>query len=184
MVPAQKNGELKDRLGGRFVANLQTAEATPRGWRVASWPPLAWLETAIKAIALVIGIAAGVSALSQGAFAVPGGLRLAQWGILIFLSLGLIAAIFDRIKGREIVAMIFVVANNLGHWGMVLTLAAGASPALLPFAGLMLLGDLAKLLFLKRSGFTVSDVSRSVLYGLTLFYIVGYAAILSLGLFR
>jgi len=30
----------------------------------------------------------------------------------------------------------------------------------------------------------VSGVSRSVLYGLTLFYVVGYAAILSLGLFR
>ena len=152
------------------------------GWHIASWPPLAWLETVIKAIALIIGISALIAALAGGAWALPGGLRLAQMIVLGILSLGLAAAIADRLRGREIVAMIFVVFNNLGHWGMVVALAAQTGPgaALVAFAALMLAGDLVKLVFLKTSGFTVRDTPRAVLYGLTSFYVTGYALLLLL----
>jgi hypothetical protein len=44
----------------------------------------------------------------------------------------------------------------------------------------MLVGDLLKLVFLAVSDFTVRDTPRSVLYGLTLVYVVGYIVILAL----
>jgi len=56
-----------------------------------------------------------VQALAGGAFGLPNGVRLVQWIVLAILSLGLVAAIFDRLAGREIVAMAFVLLNNLGH---------------------------------------------------------------------
>jgi len=155
-----------------------------KSWHVAHWPPLAWLETIIKAIALAIAITAMLGALSAGDFAWPGGLRLAQLIVQTILALGLVAAIFDRIVEREIVAMIFVIFNNLGHWGMVVALASVSGPgsALALFALLMLLGDLVKLAFLKAHDFTVRDTPRAVLYGLTLFYMAGYALLLLLEL--
>jgi hypothetical protein len=162
--------------------NGGTTKAAARRWHVARWPPLAWLETAIKLAAIFLGIVAGVQALSGGTLAIPAGLRLAQLIILALLSFGLVAAIFDRLAGREIVAMVFVVLNNLGHWGMVLALATNPGPGwMLPaFAALMLLGDLVKLLFLKVHDFSVRDTPPAVLYGLTLVYVVGYLAILIL----
>ena len=148
-------------------------------WHIAKWPPLAWLETIIKLVALIIGISVGVTALAVGEFALPTGTRLAQFIILIILSLGLIMAIFDRIADREIIAMIFVVLNNLGHWGMVLGLAAG-SEWLLWFASFMLLGDLVKLLFIRVNRFTVRDFTPRILYALTVFHLGGYALLILL----
>jgi hypothetical protein len=153
-------------------------------WHVAQWPPLAWVETIIKLVALALGIIALVQALSGGTFAWPSGTRLAQLIILALLSLGLLAAILDRLAQREIVAMAFVPINNLGHWGMVYALLTMPGPgALLPaFAALMLAGDLVKLVFLRVSDFSVRDLPKAVLYGLTLVYVVGYLAILLLEL--
>ena len=126
----------------------------------------------------------GISALF-GAFGadgpeLPAGPERIQLLILLLLSMGLLFAIYDRIADREISAMIFVVLNNLGHWGMVLALATAASAPLVLFAGLMLLGDIVKIVFIRRHSFTVQDYSSSMLYGLTSTYIVGYAAILVL----
>jgi hypothetical protein len=166
---------------------MSIQEPERKEWYVAEWSPLAWLETGMKMIALAVGIAAAVRALSGGGLMLPGGLQLAQLAVQSFLSLGLIAAILDRLAEREIVAMIFVIVNNLGHWGMVLALASEVGPGrlLFGFAGLMLLGDLVKLGFLVgHPEFTVRDTPRSALYGLTLFYVVGYAVILILELLR
>lgn len=151
----------------------------PKTWHITRWPALAWLETIIKLAALVIGIAAGLNALAGSSLAFPQGIQLAQFSILAILSLGLVAAIFDRLADKEIVAMIFVIINNLGHWGMVLGLAAGAE-RLLPFAGLMLLGDLVKIGFIRVHKFTVREFSPKILYALTLFYVVGYALLILL----
>ncbi len=159
-------------------------ETTGKTWHVASWPLLAWLETGVKLVALALGIVALVQALAGGALALPDGVRLAQLLILAFLSLGLVVAVFDRLAEREIVAMVFVLLNNLGHWGLVVALANKAGPGwLLPaFAGLMLLGDLVKLAFLRVHDFSVRDRPQAVLYGLTSAYVVGYLVILLLEL--
>lgn len=112
---------------------------------------------------------------SGATFALPRGLRLAQFVILAFLSLGLVAAIFDRFKEREIVAMVYVLPNNLGHWGMVVALASVPGPGvlLIAFAGLMLLGDLVKLMFFRVHDLCVRDTPQVMLFGLTSVYIVG-----------
>ena len=164
----------------------ETSQVTQKGWHVAQWPPLAWLETVIKLAAIVVGVIALTGALSDGTWAWPGGWRLAQLGVLAFLALGLLVAILDRLAEREVVAMAFVILNNLGHWGMVAALASAPGPGgwLSIFAGLMLAGDLVKLVFLKVHQFSVRDTPRATLYGLTLIYVVGYGVILLLELAR
>ena len=159
---------------------------TTKNWHVAQWPPLAWAETVIKVIALTIAILGTIRALSAGAFAFPTGLRLAQLIVQVILALGLVAAIFDRLIEREIIAMAFVILNNLGHWGMALALATTAAPGahLSAFAALMLLGDLVKLVFLKVHNFRVRDTPLATMYGLTLFYVAGYAVLLILQAFQ
>ena len=151
-------------------------------WHVAKWPPLAWLETGIKLVALGIGVGTAVSTLTTASFSFPTGLQLIQLILLTILSLGLIAAILDRLADREIVAMGFVVLNNLGHWGMVLALVATTNlgNTVWLFAGLMLLGDLVKIWFIKATNFTVRDYPQRTLYLLTGVYIGGYALILLL----
>jgi hypothetical protein len=156
--------------------------ATEKSWHITKWPPLAWLETGLKLIALGIGVGTAVSALPNANFAFPTGLGLVQFIILILLSLGLFAAIFDRLADREIIAMGFVILNNLGHWGMVLALAAATDlgNTVWLFAVLMLLGDLVKIWFIKTTNFTVRDYPQRTLYILTGVYVVGYALILLL----
>lgn len=155
-------------------------------WHVAQWHPLAWVETVIKVAAHVTALVAFSSALQRGGWTLPGGAGLAQFIVLAVLSLGLAAAIFDRLAEREIIAMVFVLINNLAHWGMVIALMKPPGPGarLTIFAALMLAGDLVKLVFLAVTDFTVRDTPRSVLYGLTLFYVVGYIAILVLQALR
>lgn len=165
----------------------KNTENTPaKSWHVAEWPPLAWLETIIKLAAIVVGLIALAQALSSGTFGLPGGIRLAQLVVLTVLALGLLAAILDRIIGREIVAMAFVILNNLGHWGMVVALAFSPGPGVLlvAYAALMLVGDLVKLVFLKVHDFSVRDLPKTTLYGLTGFYVLGYVALLLLELVR
>jgi hypothetical protein len=161
-------------------------EPTPERWHVDRWPPLAWWEMAIKLAAIPVGIVAFVQALSAGTFGLPGGLRLVQLVILAFLSLGLVAAIFDRLVEREVVAMVFVILNNTGHWGMVVALATQPGPGwlLVAFAGLMLAGDVVKLEFLRVHDFTARNTPPAVLFGLTSLYVVGYLIILMLEVLR
>ena len=63
---------------------------------------------------------------------------------------------------------------------------SGTPPGwLLPaYAGLMLLGDLVKLVFLKAHSFTVRNTPPAVMYGLTSVWAAGYLLILILELFR
>jgi hypothetical protein len=159
--------------------------SSPKTWHMAKWHPLAWLETGIKLVGLGIGVGTAVATLTDPTFAFPTGLRLVQFVVLVFLSLGLVAAIFDRLADRELIAMGFVVLNNLGHWGMVLALASAQElgNAVWLFAGLMLLGDLVKLWFIKVANFTVRDFPQRTLYILTGMYVVGYSLILLLELF-
>jgi hypothetical protein len=151
------------------------------GWHVAKWSTLAWIETIVKAIAILIGVVALVNSF-HGSFEFPTGSRLVQFIVLGILSLGLIAAIFDRLSRREIVSMVFVVFNNLGHWGMLVALAfiPGPGTFLVYFSALMLVGDLVKLASFKIDNFTQSGVSSATLNGLTSFYLIGYAVLLIL----
>jgi hypothetical protein len=158
----------------------------PRSWHFADWPPLAWLETVIKLFALLLAILTAYRGIQRWSFNFPTGPGLIEWIIMLVLSFGLTLAIIDRVQNREIFAMGFIVLNNLGHWGLTYTLMTDPGPGqlLAVFAGLMLLGDLVKLLSIRVHSFKVRDVPKSVLYGLTALYITGYTAILLVELLR
>lgn len=157
-------------------------KVTGKKWHVASWPMLAWVETLIKLSALGVAIVAAVNVLPRGSFQAPTDITLVQFIILAILSLGLLAAIYDRFIEREIIAMAFVVLNNLGHWGLTVALLTNPKPsqALLTFCTLMLVGDLVKIAFLRAHDFAVRDIPKTVLYGLIAVYIVGYLALVLL----
>ncbi len=159
---------------------------TPKRWHISQWHPLGWVETGIKLAAHAVAIVTLARALGGGPYVLPGGWRLAQLVIMGLMSLGLTFAIYDRYLEREIIAMGFVILNNVAHWGMTLALTAvhGPGTLLLFFCFLMLAGDLVKIVFLKISGFGVRDVPRPVLYLLTGLYVGGYALILLLEVLR
>lgn len=159
---------------------------SPRQWYIASYPTLAWIETVVKAFAMIIGIAALVISLLKGSFALPKDEQLAELIVMAILATGLVAAIFDRILDREIVAMIFVLFNNLAHWGIITSILflRDANPYLVPFCAVMAVGDMVKTIFLKAHSFQVRDIPQFILFGLTALYLAGYTIVLTLELYR
>lgn len=153
-------------------------------WYVAHWPALAWLETTIKFIGLLVALITVLMTIFEGEFEFPASTRMVQWIVLFAMSLGLLLAIYDRIVERELVAMGFVIINNIGHWGMVIALMFTPPPdgELMIFAGMMMFGDIIKLWFLYTSGFTVRQIPRWMLYFFTSLYVIGYGLIVVLGL--
>jgi hypothetical protein len=150
-------------------------------WRVGAWGPLGWIETTLKAAGVAVGIVALALVLGDDADWASG-VRLVQAIVLGVLSLGLLAAIGDRVAEREIVGMIFIPLMCLGHLAMLIAVAwsPDAGGYLLAFAFLMLAGDLVKLVFLRTTGFRVRRVAPAVVYGLTSAYVAGYIALLLL----
>jgi len=117
-------------------------------------------------------------------FSIPSGKNFLQTVTLLFLSLGLLLAVFDRPQRREIISMAFVIMNNIGHWGMLFTLFFIPFPiaALRLFSIFMLVGDLIKTLEIYQGQLRLPGVSITPFYGLTGFYILGYTLIIFLGL--
>ncbi len=148
-------------------------------WRVGEWGPLGWLETALKAGGIAVGVAALLTAAGRAVDG-AGGIRLAQVIVLGVLSLGLVAGIADRLADREVVGMAFIPLMVAGHVCMTIALARDADLGnlLVAFCALMLAGDVVKLAFLATTGFTVRDLPRAAVFGLTGTYAAGYAALL------
>lgn len=153
-------------------------------WHFSNWSPLGWLETVIKLVAQVAAIIALVNALSSGTFSSPSGVRLVQVVVMAILALLLTFAIVDRYMEREIFAMIFVLINNIAHWGMVYALLTTPGPGslLLIFTALMALGDLIKVRWLIVSKFSVRGTSTKVMVGLASTFVIGYLIVLLLAL--
>jgi hypothetical protein len=148
------------------------------GWYIHNWTVLGWIETGIKAIAIIIGVLAFYLSLDSQEWIIPSGIRLVQLIILGLLSLGIFFAIFNRWQNKEIISMIFVFFNNIGHWGMFLSLLKGTGWFYLPFfALLMMLGDLVKILFLKQTSYTERNISPILFIYATLVFVVGYGLI-------
>ena len=148
------------------------------GWHFYQWSFLGWLETGIKAIALLIGMwAFWLSHVSQ-IWIIPSGIQLIQLIVLGVLSLGIFFAIFNRWQNKEITSMIFVLFNNLGHWGIFLALLRNTGWPILPFfAFLLMLGDLVKIGFLRKQHYTEKNIATSIFVMLTLLFVIGYGLI-------
>lgn len=152
-----------------------------RRWHIGRWGPLGWTETALKLAAFAVAIA---GAIDQRGLRPDGARGWAVFAIIAVATLGLIAAVADRLMEREIIGMIFIVLAVLGH--IAALTVAGAAPlragVLAWFAGLMLAGELVKLVFLRTTGFRVRDISPAVVQGLTAAYATMALAVLVLTL--
>lgn len=150
-----------------------------RTWHVGSYEPLAWAETAIKAAAFVVAYVAFVQALQRTLHA-PDGIHLVELGFLGVAELGLLAAIGDRLVERELIAVGFVVLNNVAHLGMLYALLAVPGPGGLVslFCLLMLTGEIMKIAWLRTTHFTVREFSALIVQGLVVAYAGVYLAAL------
>lgn len=152
-------------------------------WHVARWPALAWIETGLKLGAFAaagVAIVAGRGMREPTVWTAP---AIARIAILGTLAGGLTAAIADRWRDRELVSIGFVLLSNAAHWSVVAVILSSpttASPWFAVFLGLMLAGDLAKVVFLRVHRFTTRGASPAVMLGLTSAYVLGYAAVLLL----
>ena len=143
-------------------------------WHIGDYHPLAWAETAVKAVAFVVAYVAFVHALDRGLHS-PSGVRIAELALLGVAELGILLTIVDRVLERELIAIGFVLFNNAAHASMLYALLAIPGPGglLSLFCALMLGGEVIKLRWLHQE--------RPPLRQLTLMaaqaFVVGYAAI-------
>ena len=101
------------------------------GWHAARWGRLSWIETGVKACAFLCAYAALATSITTG-WSTPGRVRVAELVLIGIVTVGLVAAIGDRLLEREIVAMVFVVFNNLAHLALLASLITLTIP---PFFG-------------------------------------------------
>jgi hypothetical protein len=145
---------------------------TERSWYVGDYHPLAWAETAVKAVAFAIAYVAFLHALDRGLHS-PSGVRIAELALLGLAEVGILLTIVDRVLERELIAVGFVVFNNAAHASMLYALFAVPGPGglLSLFCAFMLGGELIKWRWLDRE--------RPPLRQLTLMaaqaFVVGYA---------
>lgn len=145
-------------------------------WHVARWGPLGWIETGVKSLAFLCAYVALVTSISTG-WSTPRGVRVAELVLVGIATVGLLAAIGDRLLEREIVAMVFVCFNNLAHLALLASLVTTDGPGrlLTAFAVLMLCSELVKIRFLYSTGFTVRNTPASTVIALTAAYALVYA---------
>jgi hypothetical protein len=150
------------------------AATEERAWHVGTYEPLAWAETAVKTVAFVVAYVALVQALGRTLHS-PDAIHIAEIALLGVAELGLLFAIGDRARERELIAMGFVLFNNAAHLGMLYALFALPGPGGLVslFCLFMLTGEIVKIAWLRTTHFTVRELSTLVVQGL----VVAYASI-------
>mgnify|MGYP006292024263 FL=1 len=155
-----------------------------RNWYVAGMSRLEKVETVLKVIAIVIALVTFVTTFQAGELARPAGPAGTQSRILMWMAIALAVAIVDRLQQRELVSIGFVVFNDLAHWAMYLSLLSGltASAAVIFYALFMLAGDIAKMVFFATSGYTVRGLPSVAIVGGVGLFVIGYGALIYLGL--
>ncbi len=154
-----------------------------QGWHLKNWHFLGWLETVIKTAAIIIGIYVFFLGVKEPNFLPIDNVPFIQLIILIILSLGLVAAIYNRYQNKDIVSMVFVLFNNWGHWGLIYGIFKGVEARFLySFAMIMLAGDLIKIIFLRKYNYSEGELAPKKFIYLTSVYIIGYILIILLGL--
>jgi|AntDeeMinimDraft_5_1070356.scaffolds.fasta_scaffold07599_2 hypothetical protein len=154
-----------------------------KNWHIENWQLLGWVETFIKSLAILIGIYAFFLGIKQPEFLDINSLPYIQLVIFLILSIGLLVGIVNRYQKKDIISMVFILFNNLGHWGLLYAIFKGVNIKFLySFVLLMLAGDLVKLVFLKKYNYSESNISPKYFNYLTWIYVGGYFLIILLGL--
>jgi len=134
-----------------------------QGWHVAEWGLWGWVETILKVIALVAGIAAFFGSNSANPLTFGGNPHLAAVILLALLTLLSVVALGLRFQQKEIISLIFGVVNLLGHLGLLIALLRlpDSMTLALVFGIFYTAGQLTKLQFLNVSGYTESGQTKS-----------------------
>jgi hypothetical protein len=160
---------------------MQTTTSS-RGWHVDNWGTWGWIETILKGIAFAIGIGSFLSSDPNAPLTFGGHPELGAVIILVLMTLFTIVPLVLRFTQREIISMIFVIGNVLGHAGMLIALLRQPDLRMpvLAFAVFMVLGELSKQYFLRSTGYTEAGQSNSGMLGFSYGMLVIYTL---LGLF-
>lgn len=155
------------------------------GWYLAKMNRLEWLETVFKLSAVGCGIAAFATGFSLDELSISGGWRLLQVIVLGIISIGLLGAIWERFGQQEIGAMLFVLLNVLGHWGLLLALFGDLenSSLVIAFSSLMITGEITKFTFFATSSFTIRGSPRTLVLAVVFMFMAAYSVILALEFF-
>jgi|GEM_PF-804965 len=130
--------------------------AVPQGWHVASWGTWGWIETGLKRVAIGAGLLAFLTSNAANPLVVGGNPELGAVILMGLMVLFTIVPLVLRFRQQEVISMIYAILNFLGHVGLFVALLRVIDSPVLPlvFAGLMVLGELAKQRFLAISGYT------------------------------
>jgi hypothetical protein len=148
--------------------------ATERPWHIGEYHPLAWAETAVKAVAFVVAYVAFVHALDRSLHS-PSGVRIVELALLGLAEVGILLSIVDRVIERELIAVGFAVLNNAAHASMLFALLAIPGPGglLSVFCALMLGGEVIKLRWLHKERPPMRQIGLMAAQA----FVVAYAAI-------
>ncbi len=164
-------------MNDQYLANPGT------GWFIARMGAWEWTETLLKLAAVGVAVWGVALSLTDG-FAPTLNGRLPQVVILGLASLGVLAAVGDRLLTKEIISMVFVLLNNVGHWGITIALVGGLGTGtpVVAYCATMLAGDLVKLGFFLHTGLTVRNAPRGAVLGATGLFAAAYLTVLILEL--
>ncbi|MBK8137955.1 MAG: hypothetical protein IPK52_19430 [Chloroflexi bacterium] len=154
------------------------AQNTSRGWHFANYGLLGWLETAIKSVGIALGIAAFAAASSDLPLIIGGNPRLGAVILAVLMILLCLAAIAARLQLKDIFAMIYAVANLIGHLALIVALLRAPTQTTLPilFGLAYLAGDAVKLYWLRVSGYTEGGMDAAGMRRLVYSVLGMYAA--------
>lgn len=136
---------------------MQGNTGNTRTWHVDRWGVWGWIETVLKLIGLGAGLLAFFGSLSTTAgFMLGDNPNLAAVIVLALLTVASLGVLFVRYQQREVISMAFAVAQVLGHVGLLVALLRQPEQTTFAviFGVFMVLGQLAKMVFLRVTGFT------------------------------
>jgi hypothetical protein len=127
-----------------------------KGWHIHNWGFWGWLETAIKSVGIIAGFIAFSQTMTVNPIQVAGGSNVVAAIILGILTLLLSFAVVLRLMQREVISVVFALANALGHAGLLFYLVRTPENTVLPlvFGVAFVLGELVKQRFLAITGYT------------------------------
>jgi len=149
-----------------------------RGWHFANYGALGWLETGIKSVGIALGIAAFAATTSDMPLTLGGNPRLAAVIIAVLMLLFCLGAIAARLQLKDIIAMIYAVANLIGHLALFVALLRAPAQTTLPilFGLAYLAGDAVKMVWLRVSGYTEGGMDPAGMRRLVFSVMAIYAA--------
>jgi hypothetical protein len=151
-------------------------QASTQGWHTEQWGTWGWIETGLKAIGLlagVIGLVAALTSEARGSDPHVAGLIL-----LVLLVLSALAQLGIRFMQRETISLLFAVANLIGHAALLIALLTSPNQSAWAVAlgVFFVLGQLAKLQFLRLSGYTEGGADQNGMLRITGVVTLIYAA--------